>query len=121
MSVDELSGRMRQWLQGEYQAMIFELASGVLGYCLIREEDAFIYIRQFYIRPELRGRGFGRKCMEILLSDILPKTKRITVEVLIQNDAGVSFWRSLGFADYSLSLELHPKSLGGLDACASHL
>jgi hypothetical protein len=30
------------------------------------------------------------------------------VEVLVASHAGVAFWRSVGFADYALSLEIMP-------------
>jgi hypothetical protein len=47
--------------------------------------------------------------MEILFQEIWPKDKRITVEALTHNSAAISFWRAVGFSDYSLALEKMPK------------
>jgi ribosomal protein S18 acetylase RimI-like enzyme len=46
--------------------------------------------------------------MELLRSKIWPKHKRLTVEVLFQNEAAIAFWRSAGYKDYSLTLEILP-------------
>ena len=40
-------------------------------------------------------------------SEVL-KDKRITVDVLCQNEVGVAFWRAMGFTDYCLTLEIYP-------------
>jgi ribosomal protein S18 acetylase RimI-like enzyme len=47
--------------------------------------------------------------VEILRSKIWPKNKRLTVEVLVQNEAAVAFWRAVGYKDYSLTLEILPE------------
>jgi len=46
--------------------------------------------------------------MKLLFSEVWPRAKRIAVDVLIQNPNGISFWRSLGFADYASTLEIYP-------------
>jgi ribosomal protein S18 acetylase RimI-like enzyme len=46
--------------------------------------------------------------VKILFSQVWPKDKRITVEVLCQNEVGIGFWRAVGFTDYSLTLEIYP-------------
>ena len=42
-----------------------------------------------------------------------PKTKRLTVEVLTQNQSTVAFWRAMGYRDYSLALEIMPRKRRG--------
>lgn len=40
--------------------------------------------------------------------------KRVRVEVLVGNAAGIGFWRAVGFEDYCLTLEMEPtQGLGG--------
>jgi|HubBroStandDraft_4_1064222.scaffolds.fasta_scaffold242884_3 ribosomal protein S18 acetylase RimI-like enzyme len=53
--------------------------------------------------------GAGRKCMKILFFEVWPRDKRILVDVLCHNSAAIAFWRSVGFTDYSLSLEIYPE------------
>ena len=55
-----------------------------------------------------RRSGIGREAAQILRSQVWPKNKRLTVEVLVANKAAVSFWRVVGFSDYALTLEILP-------------
>jgi ribosomal protein S18 acetylase RimI-like enzyme len=50
----------------------------------------------------------GKKAMYLLRTEIRPKTKRLTVEVLVANTAAVAFWRAVGYRDHSLALEIAP-------------
>jgi GNAT superfamily N-acetyltransferase len=108
MTVVELAERMRGWLATDYRASIFADDSGVLAYALYREEKEQVYLRQLFVQRDRRRTGIGRRCMRLLLSEIWPNHKRVTVDVLCQNSAGIAFWRNVGFTDYSLSLEIYP-------------
>jgi GNAT superfamily N-acetyltransferase len=108
MTVPELEQRMRDWLSGEYRAMIYEEAGEVVAYALFREQPEEIYLRQLFVVRHRRSQGIGRRAVEILRSQIWPKGKRLTVEVLLANKRAVSFWRSVGYTDYALSLEILP-------------
>jgi predicted acetyltransferase len=65
-------------------------------------------LRQLFVVSNQRRKGIGRLAMELLRSKIWPKHKRLTVEVLVQNEAAIAFWRSAGYKDYSLTLEILP-------------
>ena len=108
MTVAELERRMRGWLSGEYRAAIFEEAGEVVAYGLYRDQPEEIYLRHLFVVRHRRRRGIGRRAVEILRSEVWPKNRRLTVEVLVASHAGVAFWRSVGFADYALSLEIMP-------------
>lgn len=108
MTVPELEQRMRGWLASEYAAVIFEDKGDVAAYALYREQTEEIYLRQLFVVRDRRRNGIGRQAMEILRSEIWPKNKRLTVEVLTQNTAAIAFWRAMGYKDYSLQLEILP-------------
>ncbi len=110
MTVAQLEDRMRGWLAGEYRAVLFEEAGDVLAYALYREGADEIYCRQLFVVRDRRREGIGRRAVEVLRSEIWPRDKRLTVEVLVANAPAVAFWRSVGFADYSLTLEVLPKN-----------
>jgi GNAT superfamily N-acetyltransferase len=110
MTVAELEQRMHGWLTGEYRAVLFEDAGEVVAYALFREQPEEIYLRQLYVVRDRRSQGIGRRAVEILRSQVWPKTKRLTVDVLIGNKRGVAFWRRVGYTDYCLSLEILPDS-----------
>lgn len=108
MTVPELEQRMKGWISGEYRAIIYEDADEIVAYALFREQAEEIYVRQLFVVRHRRSQGLGRRAVEILRSQIWPKTKRLTVEVLVANKRAVRFWRSVGYADYALSLEILP-------------
>jgi len=108
MTVPELEQRMRGWLSGQYRAVIFEDAGGVVAYGLYREQPEMIYLRQLFVVRHRRRQGFGRRAVKILRSQVWPKDRRLTVDVLVANQSGVAFWRSVGYTDYALSLEILP-------------
>ena len=108
MTVSELEQRMRGWLSDEYRAVIFEDARDVVAYGLYREHPDLIYLRQLFVIRHRCRQGLGRRAVEILRSQVWPKDRRLTVDVLVANQSGVAFWRSVGYTDYALSLEILP-------------
>lgn len=108
MTVPELEQRMRGWIAGEYVAILFEDDGEVVAYALYREQPDEIYLRQLFVVRQRRRQGLGKQAMHLLRSEIWPKTKRLTVEVLVANTAAVAFWRTVGYHDYSLKLEIVP-------------
>ncbi len=107
MTVEQLAVRMQTWLQGEYQAMVFLVAAEPVAYALYKREPESIYLRQLFVRRDLRRAGIGRAALAILRK-IWPQDVRLTVEVLCGNLGAVAFWRSVGYRDYSLLMEVMP-------------
>ncbi len=107
-NVAELTDRMGAWLAGEYQAVIFSLDDEPVAYALYREQDDSIALRQFFVLRDRRRLGVGRQAMTLLRRKIWPPGKRLIVEVLTANPAAVAFWRSMGFSEYSVTLEILP-------------
>ena len=105
MTVPQLEQRMRGFLAGEYRAVIFEERGEVVAYALYREQPNEIYLRHLFVVRERRRQGIGRQAVELLRSQIWPKTKRLTVEVLVTNRRALAFWRAVGYVDYALTLE----------------
>src|SRR5690348_12088298 len=108
MTVPQLEQRMRGFIEGEYRAIIFEEYSEVVAYALYREGADEVYLRQLFVVRHRRRKGIGRRAVEILRSQVWPKNRRLTVEVLVSNATAVAFWRALGYVDYALTLEIMP-------------
>jgi len=81
---------MKEWLAGEYRAVIFVLEKEPAAYALYRQTAGEIYLRQFFVRRGCRRRGIGREAIGVLRSRVWPADKRLTVEVLTANAAGVA-------------------------------
>jgi GNAT superfamily N-acetyltransferase len=107
MTIDQLAQRMKGWLQGEYRAVVFSQEEPV-GYALFRREESLIYLRQLFVQRDRRRAGIGRAAFAILRDEIWPRDVRLTVDVLCQNQAAIAFWRSVGYRDYCLTLEIMP-------------
>jgi GNAT superfamily N-acetyltransferase len=110
MTISQLFDRMRSFLSGEYSAVIFSEDAEPVAYALYREDENEIYLRQLFVMRTRRRKGIGKKAVQILREDLWPKFKRLTVEVLTHNAGGVAFWRSVGYQDYCLTLEIMPSA-----------
>ena len=108
MTVPELAERMKKWLLVEYRAIIFSDADPV-AYALFKKEKSLIYLRQLFVRRDRRRTGIGRTAFGILRQKIWPSDIRLTVDVLCRNVGTVAFWRSVGYQDYCLTLEIIPQ------------
>ena len=106
MTLPQLEERMRGFLSGEYRGVIFQEDGEVVAYALYREQPDEIYLRQLFVVRDRRRRGIGRRAIEILRSEIWPKNKRLTVDVLLHNTTAIAFWRAVGYKDYVLGLEI---------------
>jgi ribosomal protein S18 acetylase RimI-like enzyme len=111
--VPELRERMREWLAGEYGAVLFLKDGGdPIGYAVYLERPDEIHLQHFFVRRDERRVGQGRQAITILREQIWPPARRLTLEVLCQNTIGLRFWRAMGYQDYSLTLEILPGCQG---------
>lgn len=106
MSFGELESRMNDWLAGDYEGLVFESGSEPVGYALYRREPEYVYLRQFYVEPAYRRQGIGRAAIEWLRANCWTEAARIRLDVLVGNQVGHAFWKSVGFADYCFTMEL---------------
>jgi len=106
MTHAQLQDRMGGWLASQYQVVLFEVASQNVGYALFRTDEDGVYLRQFFICRTKRRRGYGRRAVELLLREVVPKGRSVTVEVLDHNESALAFWRTVGFVDHARMLRL---------------
>src|SRR5262249_12636552 len=76
MTVPQLEQRMRGFIQGAYRGVIFESNNEVVAYALYLEQPEEIYLRQLFVVRHRRRQGIGRRAIDILRSQVWPKTKR---------------------------------------------
>ena len=80
--------------------------AGPIGYALFRDLPECVHLRHFFVAPEYRGIGLGRRAFHRLRAEFFPADKRVLVEVLTWNASGLAFWKSLGFGERYLGLQL---------------
>ena len=76
MTVPELEQRMRNWLSGDYRAVVLEEGGQAVAYALFREEPEQVYLRQLFVLRGRRRQGIGRWAVELLRTRVWPETKR---------------------------------------------
>ena len=108
MDVAALTTRMHEWLSRDYRAIVAVDDERIVGYVLFRDdENDRLHLRQLFVGEAWRRQGLGNRLVQACLGS--PATRRRTrVEVLVGNTVGLAFWRSIGFADYSITLERPP-------------
>ncbi|MBR5973695.1 MAG: GNAT family N-acetyltransferase [Clostridiales bacterium] len=97
MNLSQLEERMQGFLLGDYDAYFVKDEDEIVGYALVDRTSDPLYLRQFYIEREQRRKHYGESAFRALLEYL--GTDRIDIDVLPWNEAGVAFWRSLGFTE----------------------
>ena len=110
MDIPQLAARMSGWLNGEYQAVLFEEKDIPVGYALFRFEPEFVYLRQLFVAAEHRRRGVARDALRWLWDHAWADAPRLRIEVLAGNVSGREFWQSVGFTEYCVTMESAPPS-----------
>lgn len=113
MGLPALAERMRGWLAGEYAAVVFSLGDAAVGYAVyqVRSDEYFpqeryVYLRQLFVRREVRRQGIGRAAFRLLCERCFPAGMAVALDVLQCNPGGRAFWESLGFRPHCTSMRL---------------
>ncbi|MDO4460000.1 MAG: GNAT family N-acetyltransferase [Clostridia bacterium] len=99
MTFPELKERMIGFLNTDYNAYFFLVDENIAGYALVNMTANPLYLRQFLIDREYRGKHCGKEAFNMLLSQL--GTDEIDLEVLSRNDRGIKFWGNCGFKERS--------------------
>lgn len=110
MSLQRLEERMLRWIREDnYTAVLFLEEGATVAYSMVSVDEDSAYIRHFFVLKEHRGKGVGRRAIQVLLSNVIPAYARVTLDVLASNHTGHGFWQSQGFRDYAIRMELLPR------------
>jgi len=109
MNLSQLRNRMKEWLTSDYTAVVFSISAEPVAYALFHAGADEIYLRQLFVSRDKRNQGLGTEAVALLKDNLWPPSKRLTVDVLSHNQSGIRFWRSLGYKDYCLTLEIMPE------------
>jgi len=102
-SLDDYVQRMRTWLEeGRYEAALAEADSEVIAYVVWRNDPDYadVFVRQFFVVPDHRGQGLGRRLFEQAVHEYW-EGQSLRLDVYDSNPRGGAFWEGLGFVPYS--------------------
>ena len=105
MDIAQLADRMKSWINDNYTAYGAKYKSILIGYCLVRDDGDYIYIRQIFIRENYRMKGYGKNLVNWLRVSVF-QGRKFRMEVLCNNIKAHKFWEKIGFSDYSIMMEL---------------
>jgi GNAT superfamily N-acetyltransferase len=114
MTLTQLESRLRLWLNGEWRGELFVYGPDIVGYAIYRfqrsefDSRETVYIRHYYIERDFRRLGYGRAALEKLKTERFPKGTNVYLEVLTHNARGRTFWKAMGFEEYSVTMRLEP-------------
>jgi GNAT superfamily N-acetyltransferase len=113
MTLYELERRMSDFLQANYTTVIVRKDKDDISYALYRQDPEWIYLRQIFVKNEMRQKGVGRKIISWLKENPWKDSQRIRVEVLVGNLEGIFFWHAVGFKDYCITMEMENQQVCG--------
>lgn len=102
MSLGQLEERMVDFLRTDYEAFFLETDGSIVGYALVNMKSSPLYLRQFFICREQRRKGYGKAAFHALLAHL--RVDKVDIDVYAWNDAGIAFWKSLGFTERVYSM-----------------
>ncbi len=113
MSIQQLEVRMLNWLKEHWEIDLICESERVVGYALYQfrqnpyfQEQDEVYLRQYFISREHRGKGLGLEGIRVLKESRFNKASTIVIDVLESNSRGMNFWRKAGFLPYYVNMRL---------------
>jgi GNAT superfamily N-acetyltransferase len=113
MTIQELEERMRGWFFSDWNIDLICCAAQVIGYALYQyrenqyyKEQEEVYLRQYFIKPDFRNKGFGQAGINLLLENRYTSEQTIVIDVLECNPKGMNFWEKVGFIPYSTTMTI---------------
>lgn len=72
--------------------------TGAAQYNTYRSEDGKCFILDFWVFPQYRGKGMGRRCFQAL-EEYTKADGAVYYEINSEKEDSVRFWKSLGFTE----------------------
>jgi GNAT superfamily N-acetyltransferase len=102
--------RIRTWLEEDrYEAALAALDAETIAYVVWRDDPDYadVFVRQYFVVPEHRGRGLGRRLFETAVAEFWPD-RTLRLDVYDSNPRGGAFWEGLGFVPFSRLMRREP-------------
>ncbi len=108
-----LTARMRGFLQGGYEAVVFAWAEKPVGYALYSVNPRYAHIRQIYVDGSVSKRVTLERAFTLLRQGELHNYASIRLDVPEANKEWLKRWEAIGFQPRSVRLELETARKSG--------
>jgi ribosomal-protein-alanine N-acetyltransferase len=104
-------------LRAGYECVVLVDAETIIGYGVLSSGASEAHILNVCVRPELHGKGHGRRIVKRLL-DIARwhRSERVYLEVRPSNPRAIALYESIGFNEFGRRPNYYPAKKGREDA-----
>lgn len=90
-------------------AVVCEKGEEIVGYGIGILFNSYLHIANLAVKPTYRRRGIGSKLISYVLNHACKKHKEFaTLEVRVNNQAGINLYKKLGFKDKGIKESYYP-------------
>lgn len=104
MNVNQLTQRLKEWLENEYICHLVKQHESIIAYCLWRDEGEYYYMRQLYVDRKHRRKGIATKLLDWLYENVWTDQK-VRLDVFAHNEPAIEFYKRYGFRICVLRME----------------
>ena len=95
-SMYDLNQLKQQWLEG-VKFVVLEVEGIPQGFVAFEEKEECIFLQKLYLRPEMQGKGYGKKMLQVAI-DFATDCKKPFIELTVnRNNKFLNFYLSNGF------------------------
>jgi len=92
----DLDQLKQQWLEG-VKFVLLEVEGIPQGFVSFEEKENFIFLQKLYLRPEMQGKGYGKKMLQVAI-DFASDSKKPNIELTVnRSNKFLDFYLSRGF------------------------
>jgi len=92
----DLDQLKQQWLEG-VKFVLLEVEGIPQGFVSFEEKENFIFLQKLYLRPEMQGKGYGKKMLQVAI-DFASDSKKPNIELTVnRNNKFLDFYLGNGF------------------------
>jgi GNAT superfamily N-acetyltransferase len=92
----DLNQLKQQWLEG-VKFVVLEVDGIPQGFVAFEEKDGCVFLHKLYLRPEMHGKGFGKKMLQVVI-DFARDSKKSGIELTVnRKNKSLDFYFGNGF------------------------
>jgi GNAT superfamily N-acetyltransferase len=92
----DLDKLQHQWGEG-VKFVLLEVEGMPQGFVSFEEKDECTFLHKLYLRPEMQGKGYGKKMLRVAI-DFAVDSKKTSIELTVnRNNKFLNFYLSNGF------------------------
>lgn len=92
----DLDQLKQQWLDG-VKFVLLEVEGIPQGFAAFEEKENFVFLHKLYLRPEMQGKCFGKKMLQVVI-DFAKDSKKPRLELTVnRNNKSLEFYLGNGF------------------------